>query len=285
MHRTPLIAAALALLCAAPGARAQDEGDAAIARPATGAAAAPEAQTPSQYILLREGSRLVSVAGTVSRDERTGAWRFHIDPDDATAPGYVLTLLPCAMLEDMRHVLLQMPTERITFEVTGEVFVYRDGNFLLPTHAPAVVAIETPPPPPPSQDDEEVPADDSVDDIMRDLEQSVGGLPRRTTAVADAPRQAGAAGEGTVLLARRGQLARSRSGAWMFVFDADAEGLGDPPMVMMPCLQLERLEEHVRKSGMNAPILITGRAFTFDRRSYLLPSLYTVPRQRTVLTP
>ena len=40
--------------------------------------------------------------------------------------------------------------------------------------------------------------------------------------------------EGTTVLARRGTIRRTRDGAFIFVFDADAEGLSDPPLLLLP---------------------------------------------------
>ena len=91
--------------------------------------------------------------------------------------------------------------------------------------------------------------------------------------------------EGTILLSRRGKIRRAGAGAFIFVFDADAEGLADPPMPLLPCLLLERLELHAHLTGERAAILLSGRVHTFRGQNYLRPTLYRVPRERTILTP
>ena len=91
--------------------------------------------------------------------------------------------------------------------------------------------------------------------------------------------------EGTTVLSRRGSLRRDRGGAWVFVFDSDATGLADPPLTLLPCLLLERIENHVRRTGDNVPVLLSGQVYVFEGRNYLMPSVYRIPRERTVLTP
>lgn len=90
--------------------------------------------------------------------------------------------------------------------------------------------------------------------------------------------------EGANIVMRRGRINRDASGAWLFVFDADARGMSDPPMTLLPCLLLERLERHYQSRG-NAPVLLSGRVFLYEDRNYLLPSVYQLPRQRDIVTP
>ena len=91
--------------------------------------------------------------------------------------------------------------------------------------------------------------------------------------------------EGVIMVARRGNLTRTDRGAWMFVFDADAEGLADPPLVILPCLLLERMERQATRAGRSTPILLSGQVYHYRGRRFVLPTVFRVPYERTRLTP
>ena len=301
---------AVSMLVALP-ALAQDD----VAQPAEIAATETQAEVKPRRWLLREGSLLVQARGAVERAPATGWWQFTLRDEADPRVKQTLGLLPCSLLDEMVRVEESLPGHEVVFEVTGQVYVYRGRNFLLPTIAPQL--IEYGPPeeeaatePPsadldPSNTDEDSDAnesateaeaassesnDDSVEDIISDLESSVGALPRSAAAnansgAATAPDGSSSASElvreQTMLLSRRGQVTRTSSGAWLFVFDADAQGLADPPMILMPCLLLEHLEQRVWRSGSNVPVLISGRAYVFDNRNYLLPTAFQIARELT----
>ena len=88
-----------------------------------------------------------------------------------------------------------------------------------------------------------------------------------------------------MIVSRRGRIVRSNAGSWMFVFDADASGLGDPPMILFPCLLLERIENYASRRGGVAPIVLSGQVFIFNNQNYLYPTVFQIPRERTRLTP
>lgn len=255
--------------------------------------------------LLREGSRLVEVTGRLRGDAATGAWVFVVESEDAAVGVPSLTVLPSTLLEEMERMIEAAADHQPIFEVTGEVYVYRHRNYLLLTH-PAILLgheiifeLRPEPEPAPSPATEE---DDSIAAIIRDLERSIGPLPRRPPA--DTPPDAPPTGtpppsaptdgqaepprlmtEGAILLSRRGKIRRAGAGAFIFVFDADAEGLADPPMPLLPCLLLERLEMHARLTGERAAVLVSGNVHTFHGQNYLRPTLYQIPRGRTILRP
>ncbi len=185
----------------------------------------------------------------------------------------------------MQDIVEASPGQEAVFEITGQVFVYRGHNFLLATHAPQLLTYQ-PPAPTPVEEDDGTGQGDSVEDIMQELMESVGPIRRSAAAGSDRPDVSNEdlLGEGTTILARRGKLTRSDFGAWIFVFDADAAGLADPPLVIMPCLMLQRLETYGRSTGRTAPILLSGRVFRYGRRNYVLPSAFRIPRQRTPLS-
>ena len=223
-------------------------------------------------------------------DEATKWWRFTIDRDDPKHAAYELALLPCQLMADMRRITEGMRRQKVTFEATGQVFVYRGQNFFLPTHAPHVVGIAARTE---SQAQENQPNDgpdaDSAEAILRGLDQAVGEVARSPavggSAASSALGEVELVQEGTRVVARRGRLSRGPRGTWWFTFDADVDGLADPPMVLLPCLLRERMERYAERSGGRAAMLLSGRVFQYEDRNYILPTMFQIPRERTALRP
>ena len=256
------------------------------AAPSTPAAQTTKPSTPAGP-LLREGSYLVEVRGTIRLNEATKWWQFTIDREDPKHPAYELALLPCQLMADMRRITEGMPRQQVGFEATGQVFVYRGRNFFLPTHAPHVVGIAKPTAaPPPQQRPDEGSDTDSAEAILRNLQQAVGEVARN-------PAVGGSAAtgkvelipEGTQVVARRGRMSRGPRGTWWFTFDADVDGLVDPPMVLLPCLLRERMERYAERSGGRAAMLLSGRVYQYEDRNYILPTMFQIPHERTALQP
>ena len=81
--------------------------------------------------------------------------------------------------------------------------------------------------------------------------------------------------EGAFLNERRGRMIQLRSGSWVFLFDADARGDAEPPMILLPC---RRLDEMIRLSQAREETVtfrINGEAFVYRGRNYLLPTFFT----------
>lgn len=256
------------------------------AAPSTPAAQTTKPSTPAGP-LLREGSYLVEVRGTIRLNEATKWWQFTIDREDPKHPAYELALLPCQLMADMLRITEGMSRQQVVFEATGQVFVYRGRNFFLPTHAPHVVGIAKPTAaPPPQQRPDEGSDTDSAEAILRNLQQAVGEVARN-------PAVGGGAAtgkvelipEGTQVVARRGRMSRGPRGTWWFTFDADVDGLVDPPMVLLPCLLRERMERYAERSGGRAAMLLSGRVFQYEDRNYILPTMFQIPHERTALQP
>ncbi len=276
---------------AAPTSRPHGSG----APPATAPAGetSPARTAGRRLPLLREGSQLVGVTGLMQRDASTGSWHLLLNPLTERGPRYELIVLPCTLLGEIERIAESVPGPDVVFEVTGQVYVFRGRNYFLPTHAPRVTGYEQSPPQ--TQDAAEAETertkdadDDSVQAIVRQLERAVGPVARSTaTDVAPAPatHSTKLLREGTVLLDRRGRLRRDEGGAWMFVFDVDASGLADPPMILLPCLLLERMEQYARIVGIAPPLLVSGHVHVYGGRNYLLPTVYRIPRERTPLEP
>ena len=92
---------------------------------------------------------------------------------------------------------------------------------------------------------------------------------------------------------RGGVLARFFSGLCEYVFEGRL-GLADPPVRLLPCLLLEQLEDYARHNTSAASagagagggaILLSGQAYLYEGRNYLLPTAYRIPRERTLMAP
>ncbi len=239
--------------------------------------------------LLREGTYMLQVKGSLHRGEQPGRWVFRIARDDPGKELFELTLLPCTLLASLEQLVESMPDEQIVFDLTGQVFVYGGRNYLMPTHAPRLVDYVPPSRPHDINGDNIKTAtpDDSAEAILRDLDRAVGPVvhsPRRAAAGAgDATGRP--ATPGTMILWRHGWMVREANGAWLFVFAADATGLGDPPMILLPCRLLEDMERHAFRSSPVEPLLVSGRVTRYRGRNYLLPTMFRVPRYSSALRP
>ena len=305
IHPRPVLVLLTAIL-ALPGAAVSQERLSTDGQPPASAGRVPsaggaESQAPARPPLLREGSHLVRVVGRLQPDPVRRSWNFIIDPADEHSPGHELAMMPGTLLAEMERMIESAPDHQLVFEMTGEVYIFRGRNYLMPTHPPLLIGREERPQPSPAEgqavDESATATDESTEDIIRNLERSVGPVARRpeaeTPARAEGEAPAAVAGaaqpdllrEGTVLLSRRGAIRRTGDGAFLFVFDADAEGLADPPMTLLPCLLLERMDPHIRQEEDNAAVLLSGHVYTYHGRNYLLPKVYRIPAERTVLKP
>ncbi len=260
---------------------------------------------PSKRWMLREGARLVEVEGWLRKNPQTSLWQYHISETNPDAPGYVLTVLPCMLLDEMVTVVTSMRGAEVEFVATGEVYVYLDQNYFLPTHPPRVIRVQelygsttteaesTSDAQSTAQSDGDK-EEESAESLMRELDTAVQGqtvpiIPGSSLTASDTYEEDVESkkllAEGTVLLSRRGVLSRSVEGAWTFVLDADSTGLADPPLRIMPCLLLEKLESYINRSGRNAPVLLSGHVYVYDRHNYILPRTFRIPKEYTQITP
>ncbi|MCC5785379.1 MAG: hypothetical protein JJU33_01605 [Phycisphaerales bacterium] len=79
--------------------------------------------------------------------------------------------------------------------------------------------------------------------------------------------------EGTFLVRRSGALVRASTGEWVIAFQPGPEGVGLPPMVLLPCAETERIESEAE--GVDGPVAIevTGEVYAYASRNYLLPTM------------
>ncbi|HWB20399.1 MAG TPA: hypothetical protein VG711_08885 [Phycisphaerales bacterium] len=287
---------------------------------------------PTMRVLLREGSLLIQAVGTISKDadrgaivfvpmqhpgatkESGGTERVMETVDTANLGMAQLILLPNSVLSEVVRMTESTSGEALTFEVTGEVYVYHQRNYLLAMSAPRLVSTATPSQLTSATNNAGTASDkgastepvsqttqpggagmggDNVEDIKKQLDAAVGAVPTRAgaeDAMSEAEDGLGMSAEegggrmqreGTTILSRRGRLSRNAQGAWVFVFDSDGQGLADPPLILMPCQLLERLESYAGRMGNDTRILISGHVTVYGSKNYLLPTAFTIPNERT----
>jgi hypothetical protein len=263
----------------------------------------------NRQLLLRDGSHLLHARGRVEHDAKRRAWLFHMAPHDSAAPHHKLRILPSRFLGEVQQIVeasaaasgRETGTMAIGFELTGQVFAYRERNYLLVTHPPRVLGeVATSVESGTESDSEEagrsIPAADeprnplSAEALLREMDRAGGPVHRAPAGQGGQPtgqrtRHVAPVPEGTMIVYRRGRIVRDAGGALAFIFEADVTGLADPPLTLLPCLLLQRIEYYADRAGSTAPVLLSGRVYANEGRSYLLPSVFQIPRERSEIRP
>lgn len=76
--------------------------------------------------------------------------------------------------------------------------------------------------------------------------------------------------EGTIVFDRRGRLNRTIDGQYEFHFEADAQTMKDPPMVILPNLKLMAMETAIKTNTRELRFSITGMVTEYNGRNYIL---------------
>ncbi|MFG0260420.1 MAG: hypothetical protein ACF8LK_08730 [Phycisphaerales bacterium JB041] len=239
--------------------------------------------------LRPEGTFLVGWTGEVVR-MRTGGLAFlPVAKTGAARPEPAMALLPCSTYSRL-ETLLGDSTRGLWLSLTGEVLVYQDRNWLLPT---AFASADTPPTdqPIPSQPDQPEdtksdppPSGDRVEDLIRQLEaqrQERRGIDTTFAAPADeTPAEGGPSPrlEGRMLLNQRGRMVRSISGDWVIAVDNDggASNVGTLPnrLRLLPCSLVEVMERKAEDQGESWVFEISGHLYRHGETVYLLPRMF-----------
>lgn len=189
-----------------------------------------------------------------------------------------MVLLPCLTLHSMEQMAGDGSRDA-AFVVTGEVYVYHNVNYLLPTAAPMASQAELARPE--VKDKKEEPSratDPAVDDLIRELDAQ-RGRPRTLGSTKEAtPGATDLLPEKSLVSLRKGRLVRMANGEWGFAIDnaPGGEAAADRTMVLSPCSNLERLEGWASHMGEGASVQISGRVFQYQGRNYLIPTMYQV---------
>ena len=99
-----------------------DQPDANVIGSAPGAPA-PKLRREGEFVLSRRGRLIKSTSGQSM---------FSFDADGATASEAPMYLLPCRLLQSMEELVADQ-NDAVVFILSGQVFVYRGANYLLPT--------------------------------------------------------------------------------------------------------------------------------------------------------
>jgi len=243
---------------------------------------APEGlEEESGIRLLPEGSFLTRARGRMVR-LNSGAWAFVFNPDEAGAELAPMVLLPCMQLAAMEQIAEASP-ESALFLLNGQVFVYRGRNFLLPTLHAVVSGAgregeELGEGASGGMDGEEV----SVDDLIEALDEATPRADRLSPTPDPRATPKGLWQEGELVTLRRGRVLRSEEGAWTFAIDNDVDLVEstDAPMTILPCLNLERIEERAQRRSGSLPVVLSGRVFVYGGRNYVMPTMFVEQRSR-----
>jgi hypothetical protein len=76
--------------------------------------------------------------------------------------------------------------------------------------------------------------------------------------------------EGSWIPDRVGRLTRTPEGQVEFTFEADALALKDPPMLILPNLNLMKMESMVKNSSRDLKFHVTGVVTEYNGRNYIL---------------
>jgi hypothetical protein len=239
---------------------------------------------PGRY--YPEGTFLVRRTGTL-RSLKTGEVLFIPDKpthrDSRRRGERPMMLLPCQTLAAMQSsVNGAIDPLQARVEVSGQLFVYRDRQQLLPTvfsslpMAPDAKATK----PKPADDDAATavqPTDDpEVSDMITSLENRRGetaALPRTGGGQEHDEKSAKSlVPEGTLITDRRGRLTRVKD-KLAVAFDGDANTKSDPSMIVIPSRALERLEASLGPTTDGVVVVVTGRVFAYRNQNYILPLL------------
>jgi hypothetical protein len=246
------------------------------------ACAAQDAPQPAP--LLPEGTIITQATGTLERASRSGELVLRLVGDSAPADGRVraFTVLPSRVLEDLEAVYDANPNEVIT--VTGALTTFDGRNWLLPVHVERELrtAQREVPIAAPVNPDEPADAgdDESVSDLVADLESAVSTLRkgvRNRTSAGDVNSDVA---DDLVIVARRGRMTRDANGAWILLLDADRLNGPDTRLVLLPSKVLGELIRSTQRQGPGNPVLISGTLQHYRGKRYLIPSGWRTPHER-----
>lgn len=248
--------------------------------------------------LLPEGTFLTPRRATMLR-AGNGEWFVVFHAREAGRPLPPMALLPSPVLEELETAITTETSGRLDVRIAGQVFVYHKRNVLLPqawSLAPDVrPAQASGGDAPPTQGDsggEQSGSQDRNSTFDPSVEQLIAEL----RAATDAPRSldhqslarpTGAEatnGENSSEQARRspGFLIRRKArvvrvgGAWSAVFEAGANehAIDETPMVLMPGLNLMRIEGLASSRGDAIVFELSGQIVRYRGRQLLVPTFH-----------
>lgn len=257
---------------------------------------APKVARPaSSRRVIREGSFLTNRRGRLTREGRD--WLFEFDRDARGVAEPTMIVLPGQRLTEMER-LIESRVESLTFVVSGEVFVYRGRNYLLPlffsvarSGEAASPAARAPDAPTPQAQPAGSSSNPSPEELLRGVERA--SAPERPAGARDralgestaspGPAAPGLRREGEFLNLRKARVARTPGGLWRATLDNDppahpggAPAPGDAPMTLLPCQTLTRIESIAERAPSGLTLSLSGHVFLYEGENYLLPTMFVV---------
>lgn len=250
--------------------------------------------------LVREGAFLSNMHGELRRTELGLVIDFA--PDAETGERLVSMVLERGMTLSAMEQIIQAHDEPIGFVVSGQVFVYHGRNYLLPTrfaittHAepeqshpetpgesPGGTGTDSAPAALPGFDDDST-AEPTIEGLLDGFQPAAGGGDQPMS-----PGDSSGAGlrEGTMIAQVRGRVLPGPGGDLQFTQDTGADPDGQsakaelPPMRLLPCLNVERLEALRLEWGDRLIVSMSGRIFVDSGNPVLLPTMYIVELDRS----
>jgi hypothetical protein len=83
--------------------------------------------------------------------------------------------------------------------------------------------------------------------------------------------------EGTMIVDRLGRVSHTENGQAEFTFESDGKALRDPPMLLMPNLMLNQIEDQITAWNRDLKLRVTGVVYEYKGRNYLLLEKVIVP--------
>ncbi|MGC8540476.1 MAG: hypothetical protein ACP5QA_07585 [Phycisphaerae bacterium] len=239
---------------------------------------------------LHTGSVLTNVPGKLILSGKGRYPDFEFTKPQKLWP-HSVKLLPCLTLQAMEA--LHEPHAR--FVISGLLTRYHHTFYLLPDadvrllrkHAPHAIAT------PPAHATEPKTAvkgpENSAQAVMRNLLShhisrpvqpiqpmlTVRPIPYLPQPIGNL--QSPALREGSYIWNRPGRLMfNDPLHEWIFVFQSDGQGLGEPPLIMLPSSLLQRMQTRSAQRGTEIKFRVSGKITQFKGRNYLFPTYVEV---------
>ena len=222
--------------------------------------------------LRPEGSTIVELAGSISRDGDW--WMFQQECAGACAP---LKVLPNTQL-DMMVGTMEGAGSQIAFIVSGEITVFENENYLLVKYAARGTPTVEPSPTRSPPSSETVPTDASAEDVLVKLQTQqpdqsmmppeswgIGGSARRPP---PADRRALLL-DGSPVVNRPGRLVREGSW-WTLAFESNRPDAAEPPIRLLPNQVLELMVRTSQSGSIGLIFIVSGEATLHDGENYLM---------------
>lgn len=227
------------------------------------------------------------------------------DPDPSGIKDPPMLILPNQVLAIMEQYL-RNNSKDLKFTITGMVTEYNNANYILlaeviPAQDQAIAPgdhQQKKPKPDDHPKTQPSPRPTNPDDVLKQLLSPArpqvapltpgSTLPGPNSAtfsnrtVAPGGEQQNLVREGTIIHERVARLNRTSENQPELTFDSDGMALKDPPMLILPNLQLTIMEQQIKKASKDLKFRITGTVTEYNSRNYILLDKVVVVPDETV---